>query len=393
MLFTNAKIIIKDSVIQKGFLRTTKGKITEIGSGNPQETKEEEPIEDCQGLFLSPGFIDIHSHGGGGHDIMDGSENDIIKAAQTHLKHGTTTYYPTTLTSSDEALFHTFTCFRTAQRSKKVLPHLLGLHLEGPYFNMAEKGAQNPRYIRNPDPKHYMPIMEKGEGIISRISFAPELPGALEMADRLRDSGIMLSAGHTAATYDQIKKAFDHGVTHLTHFYSGMSSISRVGGFRILGTVESGYLIDGLSIELIADGMHLPPDLLKMILKLKNHEKICVCTDSMRGADMPDGLSILGSKQLGQVVIIEDGIAKMPDHTGFAGSVATMDRLVRVMVYQAGLPLWEAVRMASLLPAKFMGIEAHTGSLEAGKDADLLLFDNDITIKKVFVDGKAITSE
>jgi len=389
MLFINAKLIMDDSILQNGYLNVTDGKITGIGTGSPLLSKGVEAF-DCKGLFLSPGFVDIHSHGGGGADIMDGTPQDIITAAQTHLRHGTTTYYPTTLTSSDEALFHTFDCFREARKCHDTLPHLPGLHLEGPYFDMVEKGAQDPRYIKVPTPGHYMNILEKGEGIISRISFAPELPGALEMADRMQNSGIMLSAGHTAATYEVIRKAFDHGVRHLTHFYSGMSTIHREGGYRILGTVEAGYLIDGLSVELIADGMHLPPDLLKMILKLKNHDKICVCTDSMRGAGMPEGPSILGPKDSGQPVIIEDGIAKMPDRTCFAGSVATTDRLVRVMTYKAGLPLWEAVRMASALPARFMGIDDHTGTLSVGKDADLLLFDDDITIRKVFVDGKEV---
>lgn len=183
-----------------------------------------------------------------------------------------------------------------------------------------------------------MRILEHAQGCIARWSLAPELPGALQMADRLVPLGIVLSAGHTAATYDEMSAAYDHGVRHLTHFYSGMSTIVRKGGFRVLGVVESGYLIDGLSVELIADGMHLPPPLLKMILKCKDHEKICLCTDSMRGAGMPDGPSILGSLKDGQQVIIEDGIAKMPDRTCFAGSVATDDRLVRVMVQKAGCP-------------------------------------------------------
>jgi N-acetylglucosamine-6-phosphate deacetylase len=387
MLFAHARVILKDGIIQNGFVEIKGSKISKVGMMDTLEAIPKDAI-DCKGLYLSPGFIDIHSHGGGGFDIMDGSSTDITGAARAHLTHGTTTYYPTTLTSSDEDLFHTFDCFREARKQSGGLPHLPGLHLEGPFFDMVEKGAQDSRYICNPTPEHYMKILEKGEGCIKRVSFAPELPGAIEMADRLQGTGIMLAAGHTAATYDQISKAYDHGVHHLTHFYSGMCSITRKGGFRILGTVESGYLIDALSFEIIADGMHLPPDLLKLILKLKRHDKICLCTDSMRGAGMQEGPSILGPKKTGQAVIIEDGIAKMPDRTCFAGSVATADRLVRVMVYKAGLSIWEAVRMASLQPASFIGIDATTGSIEQGKEADLLLFDDDITIKQVYVSGK-----
>ena len=321
---------------------------------------------------------------------MDGTAEAIVGAARTHLKHGVTSLLPTTLTSSDEDLFKTIDCFQEAKRVTERMPHLMGLHLEGPYFCQAEKGAQDSRYLRVPQPEHYMRILEHAQGCIARWSLAPELPGALQMADRLVPLGIVLSAGHTAATYDEMSAAYDHGVRHLTHFYSGMSTIVRKGGFRVLGVVESGYLIDGLSVELIADGMHLPPPLLKMILKCKDHEKICLCTDSMRGAGMPDGPSILGSLKDGQQVIIEDGIAKMPDRTCFAGSVATDDRLVRVMVQKAGLPLWEAVRMMTLNPARVMGWEERKGSLREGLDADLVLLNDDITVANVYVLGMAV---
>ncbi|WP_368183164.1 N-acetylglucosamine-6-phosphate deacetylase, partial [Anaerotruncus rubiinfantis] len=316
-----------------------------------------------------------------------GSAEDIVGAARAHLRHGTTSVLPTTMTSSDEDLFLTIDNFKEAKKVRENMPDLLGLHLEGPYFDMVEKGAQPDQYIQNPRPEHYMKVMERADGCIKRWSLAPELPGALEMADRLLPMGVMLAAGHTAATYDQMKEAFDHGIRHLTHFYSGMSTIVRKGGFRVLGVVESGYLIDGLTVELIADGMHLPPVLLRLILKCKNHDEICLCTDSMRGAGMPEGPSILGPRKGGQDVIIEGGIAKMPDRTCFAGSVATTDRLVRVMVYEAGLPIWEAVKMASLLPAKFIGEDGRKGSIEAGKDADLVLFDEDINVSAVYVGG------
>ena len=384
--FINARLVLSDGLIQKGYLKEENGKIISYGDMNDSLVSEGEII-DCTGFYLSPGFIDIHTHGAGGYDFMDGTVQDIVEACRAHLKHGTTMILPTTLTSSDEDLFLTIDNFKEAQKLKENMPHLPGLHLEGPYFDMIQKGAQDPRYIRNPDPQHYMKIMERAQGCIRRWSVAPELPGALEMADRLIPVGVMMSAGHTAATYEEMKVAFDHGIRHLTHFYSGMSSIVRKGGFRVLGAVESGYLIDGMTVELIADGMHLPPELLRMILKCKNHDEICLCTDSMRGAGMPEGPSILGPIKGGQDVIIEDGIAKMPTRDSFAGSVATTDRLVRVMVYQAGLPLWEAVKMMSLLPSRFINEEDHTGSIAVGKDADLVLFDQDINIHQVYVSG------
>ena len=178
-----------------------------------------------------------------------------------------------------------------------------------------------------------------------------------------------------------------HGYSQLTHFYSAMSSIVREQGHRKLGLIEAGYLYEQLDVEIIADGIHLPPELLKLIVKCKNHDHICLVTDSMRGADMPDGPSLLGSLSHGVPVIIKDGIANMPDFNCFAGSVATTDRLVRVMVQQAELPIWDAVKMASLNPARFIHMEKSYGSIEPGKCADLLIFDDNIQISSVYVSG------
>lgn len=384
--FLNARLVLGDGLVQRGFLTEQDGVITGLGDMAHCPASKGETV-DCQGLYLSPGFIDLHTHGGGGCDFMDGDVQDVLGAARAHMAHGTTGLMPTTLTSSDEDLFAAIDAYRKAQAVTENMPHLLGMHLEGPYFALDQKGAQDPRYLLNPTPQHYQKVLDYAGDVVKRWSLAPELPGAIEMADRLAGRGILLSAAHTSATYEQMGEAFQHGVTHLTHFYSAMSSIVRVGGFRTLGVIESGYLLDGLTVEIIADGMHLPPELLRLILRCKNHDEICLCTDSMRGAGMPDGKSILGSKKDGQEVLVEKGIAILPDRSAFAGSVATTDRLVRVMVYQAGLPVWEAVRMMSLNPARFIGLDKITGSLEAGKRADLVLFDDDIAIRSVYVAG------
>lgn len=385
-VFTNARVILPDGMIDNGFLLEQYGKIMQIG---PMEAIPEynAPEINCEGMYLSPGFVDIHTHGGGGYDYMDGTLQDVVCSARAHLAHGTTSLLPTTLTSSDEALYTTIDSYMEAKKITDNMPNLLGLHLEGPYFSLEEKGAQDPRFLQNPTPEHYLKIIEYAQGNIRRISFAPELPGALEMADRLAGTGILLSAGHTTATHEQMKTAFAHGVRHLTHFYSGMSTITRRQGMRVLGVVESGYLLDGLCIEIIADGIHLPPDLLKLILRCKNHDEICLCTDSMRAAGAGEGPSILGARNGGQPVIVEGGIAKMPDRTCFAGSVATTDRLVRVMVKEAGLPMWEAVKMMTLNPARFIHADDTKGSLQAGKDADLVLFDDAVTVHSVYIKG------
>ena len=387
-IFTNARIVLPDTVLDNHYVSVKDGVIESIGKGTPdREQLNSCTMVDCGGQYLSPGFIDIHCHGGGGADFMDGHMEDILTAARAHLNHGTTGICPTTLTCSDEELFAFFESYGQARAVTEQMPHLLGIHLEGPYFSPAQAGAQPPKYLVHPRPEHYHEILRRGQGNIVRWSAAPELPGALELGDELAGKGIKVSMGHSDAGFEDIVNAMEHGYSQITHFYSAMSTITRKRGRRVLGLIECGYLFDRLKVEIIADGIHLPPELLKLILKCKNHDDICLVTDSMRGAGMPDGPSLLGSKKNGVPVIIEDGIANMPDFSSFAGSVATTDRLVRVMVQKAGLPVWEAVKMASLNPASFLGIQETYGSIQPGKSADLLIFDDDIRISSVYVSG------
>lgn len=388
LIFTNARIILPDTILDNHYVSVNNGLIEAIGQGLPDRNLPDSCVTvDCGGQFLSPGFIDIHCHGGGGSDFMDGHMEDILTAARTHLMHGTTGLCPTTLTCSDEELFDFFESYEQAKTVTEHMPHLLGIHLEGPYFSPAQAGAQPPQYLVHPKPEHYHEILRRSRGNIARWSIAPELPGAMELADELSQRGIQASMGHSDAQFDDIVNAIRHGFSQITHFYSAMSTITRKHGRRILGLIESGYLFDQLKVEIISDGIHLPPELLKLILKCKNHDNICLVTDSMRGAGMPDGPSLLGSLKNGVPVIIEDDIANMPDFTSFAGSVATTDRLVRVMVQKAGLPVWEAVKMASLNPASFLGVQDRYGSIEPGKSADLLIFDDNIRISSVYVSG------
>ncbi len=385
--FINARVILKDSILENGYAQEHDGTIISYGDMENCCTEKGEVV-DCKGQYLSPGFVDIHVHGGGGHDFMDGTLEAVLGAAKAHLKHGTTTLLPTTLTSSDETLYETIDLFKQAQKMTENMPHMPGLHLEGPYFADSQKGAQDPRYILDPTPEHYRKIMEISQGGILRWSVAPEREGALEMAKELSAQGVTMAVGHTNATYDDMKNAVEAGYNLVTHWYSGMSTIERKGGFRVLGVIESTYLLDELHAEIIADGMHLPPELLQMIVKCKDNDSICLVTDAMRGADMPDGESILGSLADGQRVFIEDGIAKMPDRKSFAGSVATTDRLVRVMVQKANLSVQQAVKMMTYNPAKFVNLHDSVGSIDVGKNADLLIFDDDIQVQAVYVSGK-----
>jgi len=387
----NARIVLEDRTIENGFLVVENDRIAHIGEGSVAEPYLSLEKTDCQGMILAPGFIDLHCHGGGDSDFMDGTVDDILTAARAHLRHGTTTIAPTTLTCSDEELFDFFDHYEEAKSVKENMPRLCGVHLEGPYFSKDQAGAQPPRYLVTPKKEHYEEILERSHGNIFRWSIAPELEGAMELGDVLREKGILVSIGHSNATYDVVKESLKHGYSHLTHFYSGMSGLIRVKGVRVLGVIECGYCFDELDVEIIADGKHLPPELLRMIVKCKDNSKISLVTDSMRGAGMPEGPSVLGSRKDGLEVIIKDGIANMMDFSGFAGSVATTDRLVRTMVNEAGLKLHEAVNMMSLHPARLLRKEAEIGSIAVGKLADLVLLDDTITARDVYVGGVKVT--
>ena len=352
------------------------------GDKNPGEGD----VFDAKGYRLAPGFVDIHLHGGGGSDFMDNDPDAYKKILQTHMRHGVTALCPTIMTSTQENIFASLSSYEIALAIEE-LPELLGLHIEGPYFSYEQKGAQDPRYIRNPDPAEYLKILDRSVHI-KRWSMAPELDGALEFGAELRRRGIVAAIAHSDAFYEDVAKANDYGFTMLTHFYSGMSGVRRLNAYRYSGVIESGYLIDDYTVEIIADGHHLPESLLKLVYKQKGSSKICLVTDSMRAAGEPEGPSFLGMEGTGLPVIVEDGVAKLPDRSSFAGSVATADVLVRTMVKKAHVPINEAVRMMTLTPARVMGVDHRIGSIAVSKDADLVIFDDDINIKAVFIKGK-----
>lgn len=388
LIIKNGIILTPDNHSELGSVWIEDGKIKAI----EWKDIEIEGVEviDAGGNYVSPGFIDLHTHGAGNHDFMDGTIEAYLGAAEMHAKHGTTYLLPTTLTSTNEILFETFEIFRKAKLMNKKGAIMGGMHLEGPYFAFHQKGAQDPRYLRNPNPKEYFEILERGEGIISRWSIAPELPGALAFGDELKKRGIMLSMAHTDATFEEAMEAYEHGFQHITHFYSCTCGITRRNAFRYAGVIEAGYYNDGITLEVIADGIHVPAPLMKLLYKIKGPELIMLVTDSMRAAGMGEGLSILGGLKEGQEVIVEDGVAKLLDKTAFAGSVATADICVRIFHQQAEIPLHEAVRMMTEIPARVIGIDKEKGTIEVGKDADLLIFDSNVNIQKVFINGQLI---
>ncbi|MBO5869635.1 MAG: N-acetylglucosamine-6-phosphate deacetylase [Clostridia bacterium] len=374
--YLSGKVITPDGIIN-GSVSFENGLISEVKEGNAENN-----------YYIAPGFIDIHVHGGGGHDFMDGTEEAFLGAAKLHASHGTATLLPTTLTCPDEELFHSFDVLRKVQKDETYGGMFYGMHLEGPYFSSKQAGAQDPKYLKNPTKEHYEAILKKGEGIIARWSVAPELDGANDLGDRLKELGICASMGHSDALYEEVLEAVKHGYTHLTHFYSGMSALVRKRGYRYPGMIESGYMIDSLKVEVICDGKHLPLSMLKYVFTAKGVEKTALITDAMRGAGMTEGKTILGSLENGQECYIEDGVAKMPGGEAFAGSIATTDRLVRNAI-AAGATLEEAVKMMTSTPADIIGIKDR-GEIVCGKRADFTVFDDEINIVAVISGGKTI---
>ncbi len=384
-LFKNARIITSTG-IYPGEVLVENGIILRVCFGNSLDITADRTI-DLKGKYLSPGFIDIHTHGAGNADFMDGTIDAIYQACKAHMEHGTTSIVPTTITSTTESLLTFVDLFNQVELDRKDMPNILGLHLEGPYFSYEQRGAQDPKYLRNPDPAEYEEVLRRTNRII-RWSFAVELEGSEAFLKTLRQHGIVSSLAHSDATCEQVFRAFENGISSLTHFYSGMSGVKRINAYRVAGSIEAGYLLDDLFVEVIADGKHLPKELLQLIYKVKGAERICLVTDSMRAAGMPDGHYVLGNEKTGMDTIVEDGVAKLPDRTAFAGSVATADRLVRTMWQLTQAPLYEIVKMITLNPAKLLKLDGQKGSISIGKDADMVIFDDNIEVSMVMVGGR-----
>lgn len=339
---------------------------------------------DAGGLYVTPGCIDLHVHGGGGADFMEATPEAFRTVAASHAQHGTTALYATLAVFSPET-------FRDAVRACEVVRYapgdgaeVLGLHLEGNYLNPAMKGGQPPEYISDPDPAEYRAMLASTD-CIRRWSAAPELPGAMEFARYAAARGVVVALAHTTADAEAVEEAFEAGFTHATHFYNAMTGVHREGEYKRAGTVEGVYLAEGMTVEVIADGIHVPPALLRLIYRIKGVERTALVTDSMAAGAVPEG-----GKAFDPRVIVEGGVCKLADGSALAGSIATADRLIRTMVREAGVPLADAVRMASETPARIMGIADRKGTLEAGKDADIILFDDRIAIRHVFVRGRRV---
>lgn len=355
----------------------------------PNEETTECEIIDAHGAYLCPGFIDIHTHGMMGYDFMDCTEEAIDNIARAHLMQGATTIIPTSLAGSREATLKFLQVYSETEKCQEGRADMPCVHLEGPYFAASQKGAQPEKYLRTPDPEEYGEILEKYGSLIGRWSAASELEGMEAFARECRRHQILVAYAHSDADAQQAMEANRWGFSHYTHLYSCMSSVHRRQGRRYGGLVESAYLMEDTTAELITDGMHLPPELAELAYRCKGADKVCLITDSMRAAGLPEGEYILGAKDSDHKVIVRGGVAWMPDFESFAGSVSSMSQVVRIAVQRCNIPLRDAVKMATKTPAEIMGL-TNKGRIEPGYDADCLLLNDDLRPILILKNGQLV---
>ncbi len=378
----NGTIITPFQLLQDKMVMIEKGKIVTITDSkkNLSTLKNIEVIE-AQDKFVVPGFIDLHVHGGGGADIMDGEAEAVKQVATTHSQYGTTAFLPTTMTMSKEKIIKSLRSIQQAKTKGTGAAEILGVHLEGPYINKEKKGAQKEEDITEFSTEKFLELHQASGHLIHLVTLAPELPGAIEFIRWLHQKDFIISAGHTNATYQQMQDAIHAGLAHISHLFNAMRGLHH----REPGVVGAALTEPELTAEVIADGIHIHPIILKMIHQLKGARKVILVTDAMRATGLPEGIYDLG----GQEVIVKEEQARLQDST-LAGSVLTMDKAVYNMVTKAGVSILEAIQMASYNPAKLLGVDNKKGTLEPGKDADIVILNKNLEAELTMVSGNIV---
>lgn len=374
----------------KGCVVLREGRIA--GLSQRVDPLPEMEVIDGQGLTLAPGFIDLHVHGGGGYGVMGGSPEEIRRMCAAHARHGTTSILPTTLAAPLPELAKAVDAVRAAQEDCPCC-NILGIHLEGPFLSPRQSGAQNPENLLTyaGHDGEARELLDRWKGI-RMVGAAPELPGGLELGREVARRGIVASAAHTDADYDTMQAALACGYQDITHLYSGCSTVIRRDGYRIPGVVEAGLELEDYTVQVIADGKHLPPALLRLIYRCKGATRIELISDGLEYAAGELAEGALYRQANGMEALYEDGVMKLPDRQAFAGSVATSSRLVRTM-RDAGIPLCDGVRMASLTPAQRLGIGDRKGRIAPGYDGDVILFDQEISVRLCVTGGRIVRRE
>lgn len=391
-VFLNGVVITDSGLLADGMVRTRDSRIEYVGPRRDEEIPVEAERVEAAGLYLSPGFIDIHVHGGGGSDFMDAADQDVERIIRYHAAHGTTALCPTTATAPLEEILAAVDAVERYRRGPQPFGRVLGVHVEGPYLTPSKRGCHLPEHVRAPEEREWRQILERG--LIAVMTLAPELPGARPLIEALAACGAVASAGHSEALYHEIEEAVEWGVHHVTHLYCAMTDAmsNRWRGTpnpRSGGILEAVYLDERLTSELITDGKHLSAEILRLALAVKGYQKLAIVTDAMRGAGMPDGEYTFGPRH-GMRTIVRNRESRIPDGTALASSVFAMNEMVRIFRQATGCALWQAVRMASLTPATILGRQAELGSLAPGKLADLLILDEQLEVRAAYVGGARV---
>jgi len=379
-------VVLPDRLLPESYVVCRNGIIEHVGKRKP------EGITPISGTYIAPGYVDIHVHGGGGSDYMDGTPEAVRTVNRVHLSHGTTTIFPTTTTGTTEELCRMLQACREVQKNWSIADgaRIGGVHYYGPYFAADKVGCHSVEGRRDPDPAEYEPFFLLG--LIRIATCAAEIPGAREFYKAAKRHQCLVTCGHSNASWAEMAMAYDSGMRHVDHFWCAMSSVSSLRtrfGTPMQASMEQFVLAhEEMSTEVIADGRHLSPELLEFAYRMKRAERLCLVTDANRAVDMPPGRYRFGPVETGSW-FESDGCVGFVPEVGLASSVKGMDTMVRVMSQATSATLPEVIRMASLTPAERVGLDEHIGSLGPGKHADVLVLDSTLAVQQAFVGGCA----
>ena len=386
----NGRLITPFDVIEDGVVLIDGEKISAVGSRKEVEIPRNAEIIDASGKVVVPGFIDIHTHGGGGRGLMEGTYEAVNEVSKFFAEHGTTGFLSTLIGLKGDML-KAVRATKTAVEKGTEGAEVLGIHLEGPSFNPKKPGAADPKWLRGPDIEEFEQIMRESNNAVKLVTIAPELDGALEFIKHITKRGVVASIGHSYATYSQVLEGIKAGISHACHAYNAMRELHHREP-SVVGAVLS---LDELTAELIADGHHVSPPAMKILVRCKGVDKVILITDSVESAGLPEG----EYTWMGRKVIIRGGMCVLPrppvsgalaEKVTLAGSIATMNGDVKNMVELVGISLRDAVKMATVNPARRIGFGDRKGSLEVGKDADITIVDDQLNVYTTMVRGRAV---
>jgi len=384
LVIINGRVVTSRAVLDGHCVVIENHTIQKIAPTDQTLWPDDAQVLDARGGFVAPGFIDLHVHGALGRDVMDGSVEALAQIAKFHLTGGTTAFTPTTMSDTGARITAALDAIQQAMGHDFGGAQVLGAHLEGPYLAASKCGAQPVSALRHPDPAEYLLWLDR-EGLVTQMTLAPELPGVRELIDALLERELLPSGGHTAATHEQTRAAIGCGLCQATHLYNAMSAATKAGAFRLPGALETFLADERVMVELIADGKHVHPELLKLAVHAKGIDRVCLVTDATPGAGLVEGAEFSVGTTLG---VVRDGVGMLPDGSALVGSVTTMIQGVRTMVQAVGVSLPDAVRMASLNPARALSLGGRKGSLEPRKDADVVVFSKDFAVQQTIVAGQ-----